>query len=191
MTAGHEQHRGVAATLIPALTKVLGMLVHGNRLWDWKFSLRERAMTDPAARPPVSNPRSAGPPAWVISPAAAGMKPPVSRVLCTTGGIATSIALMPRPANPAISRATADRRVMLAVLRTVRARGLWFEENQTTAASVASDVAAQLGMPVVLVTILPAPLHRHDRLCGRKGCAAGQQRSSQQHRPYVFHRFLP
>ncbi len=54
--------------------------------------------------------------------------------------------------NHAGSRATADRRVMLAVLRTVKARGLWFEENRTTAASVASDVAAHLGMRVVLVT---------------------------------------
>jgi uncharacterized protein len=54
--------------------------------------------------------------------------------------------------NHAGSRATADRRVMLAVLRTVKANGLWFEENRTTIASVASDVASQLGMPVVLVT---------------------------------------
>jgi uncharacterized protein len=54
--------------------------------------------------------------------------------------------------NHAGSRATADRRVMLAVLRTVKARGLWFEENRTTTASVASDVAARLGIPVVLVT---------------------------------------
>jgi len=54
--------------------------------------------------------------------------------------------------NHAGSRATADHRVMLAVLRIVKARGLWFEENRTTAASVASDVAAHLGMPVVLVT---------------------------------------
>jgi len=54
--------------------------------------------------------------------------------------------------NRAGSRATADRRVMLAVLRTVKARGPGFEENRTTAASVASDVAAHLGMRVVLVT---------------------------------------
>lgn len=54
--------------------------------------------------------------------------------------------------NHAGSRATADRRVMVAVLRTIKARGLWFEENRTTTASVASDVAAQLGMRVVLVT---------------------------------------
>jgi uncharacterized protein len=54
--------------------------------------------------------------------------------------------------NHAGSRATADRRVMLAVLRTVKARGLWFEENRTTEASVASNVAARLGIPLVLVT---------------------------------------
>lgn len=54
--------------------------------------------------------------------------------------------------NHAGSRATADRRVMLAVLRVVKARRLWFEENRTTSASVASTVAAHLGMPVVLVT---------------------------------------
>ncbi len=40
---------------------------------------------------------------------------------------------------------------MAAVLRTVKARGLWFEENRTSA-SVASDVAAGLGMRVVLIT---------------------------------------
>lgn len=54
--------------------------------------------------------------------------------------------------NHAGSRATADRRVIAAVLRTVKARGLWFEENRTTSASVASDVAASLGMRLVLVT---------------------------------------
>jgi uncharacterized protein len=54
--------------------------------------------------------------------------------------------------NHAGSRATADPRVMAAVLRTVRAKGLWFEENRTTPASVASTIAAGLGMRVVLVT---------------------------------------
>jgi uncharacterized protein len=54
--------------------------------------------------------------------------------------------------NHAGSRATADPRVMAAVLRTVKAKGLWFEENRTTPASVASTVAAGLGMRVVLVT---------------------------------------
>lgn len=54
--------------------------------------------------------------------------------------------------NHAGSRATADPRVMAAVLRTVRARGLWFEENRTIPASVASTIAAGLGMRVVLVT---------------------------------------
>jgi polysaccharide deacetylase 2 family uncharacterized protein YibQ len=54
--------------------------------------------------------------------------------------------------NHAGSRATADRRVMTAVLRTVKAKGLWFEENRTTPVSVASDIAAHLGMRVILVT---------------------------------------
>ena len=54
--------------------------------------------------------------------------------------------------NHAGSRATADPRVMAAVLRSVRAKGLWFEENRTTPASVASTIAAGLGMRVVLVT---------------------------------------
>jgi polysaccharide deacetylase 2 family uncharacterized protein YibQ len=54
--------------------------------------------------------------------------------------------------NHAGSRATADPRVMAVVLRTVKASGLWFEENRTTSASVASTVAAGLGMRVVLIT---------------------------------------
>lgn len=54
--------------------------------------------------------------------------------------------------NHAGSRATADRRVMAAVLRTVKAKGLWFEENRTTPASVASDVAVHMGMRTVPVT---------------------------------------
>jgi len=54
--------------------------------------------------------------------------------------------------NHAGSRATADPRVMAAVLRTVKARGLWFEENRTTPSSVASDVAARLGVRRVLIT---------------------------------------
>jgi len=54
--------------------------------------------------------------------------------------------------NHAGSRATADRRVMTDVLRVVRSRGLWFEENRTTSASVASEVAAQLGIRTVLIT---------------------------------------
>ncbi len=54
--------------------------------------------------------------------------------------------------NHAGSLATADRRVMTAVLRVVRARGLWFEENRTTPAAVASEVAAGLGIPTVLIT---------------------------------------
>jgi polysaccharide deacetylase 2 family uncharacterized protein YibQ len=41
---------------------------------------------------------------------------------------------------------------MAGVLRVVRSHGLWFEENRTTSASVASEVAAQLGIPTVLIT---------------------------------------
>ena len=54
--------------------------------------------------------------------------------------------------NHAGSRATADRRVMAAALRAVKANGLWFEENRTTEASVAAEVAAGLGMRTVLIT---------------------------------------
>jgi len=55
--------------------------------------------------------------------------------------------------NHAGSRATADPRIMTAVLRAVKARGLWFEENRTTPLSVASDVAARLGLRRVLITV--------------------------------------
>jgi len=41
---------------------------------------------------------------------------------------------------------------MGAVLGVVRARHLWFEENRTNAASVATDVARRLGLRSVLVT---------------------------------------
>ncbi|HEV2360028.1 MAG TPA: divergent polysaccharide deacetylase family protein [bacterium] len=54
--------------------------------------------------------------------------------------------------NHAGSRATADRRVMTAVLDVVKARGLWFEENRTTAHSVATDVARAAGVRTVLIT---------------------------------------
>jgi len=54
--------------------------------------------------------------------------------------------------NHAGSRGTADPRVMEAVLGVVRARHLWFEENRTTALSVATDVARQLGLRTVLIT---------------------------------------
>lgn len=50
------------------------------------------------------------------------------------------------------SRATADRRVMTAVLKVVKAHGLWFQENRTTPNSVATDVARASGMRTVLVT---------------------------------------
>jgi polysaccharide deacetylase 2 family uncharacterized protein YibQ len=54
--------------------------------------------------------------------------------------------------NHAGSRATADWRVMTAILGVVKARGLWFEENRTTPHSVATDVARRLGVRSVLVT---------------------------------------
>ncbi|HEV2440299.1 MAG TPA: divergent polysaccharide deacetylase family protein [bacterium] len=50
------------------------------------------------------------------------------------------------------SRATADRRVMTAVLKTIKARGVWFQENRTTSRSVALDVARTVGVRSVLVT---------------------------------------
>ncbi len=54
--------------------------------------------------------------------------------------------------NHAGSRATADPRVVAAVLRVVRAHGLWFQENRTTPASVATDAARRLGVRSVLIT---------------------------------------
>lgn len=54
--------------------------------------------------------------------------------------------------NHAGSRGTADVRVMTDVLGVVGARRLWFEENRTNAASVASDVARQVGVRTVLIT---------------------------------------
>jgi len=50
------------------------------------------------------------------------------------------------------SRATADRRVMTAVLKVLRARRLWFQENRTTSHSVALDAARAVGVRAVLVT---------------------------------------
>ncbi len=54
--------------------------------------------------------------------------------------------------NHAGSRATADRRVMTAVLRAVKARGLWFNENPETAESVVRQVARGLDMPIIVTT---------------------------------------
>ncbi len=54
--------------------------------------------------------------------------------------------------NHAGSRATADPRVMRTVLRVVKAHRLWFEENRTTPASVATDEARRLGLRTVLIT---------------------------------------
>ena len=53
--------------------------------------------------------------------------------------------------NHAGSRGTGDIRVMTDVLDVVRARHLWFEENRTNAASVATMVAQQLAVRSVLV----------------------------------------
>jgi polysaccharide deacetylase 2 family uncharacterized protein YibQ len=50
------------------------------------------------------------------------------------------------------SRATADRRVMSAVLKVLKADGLWFQENRTTPNSVALDIARADGIRTVLVT---------------------------------------
>lgn len=50
------------------------------------------------------------------------------------------------------SRATADRRVMTAVLKVIKAHGLWFQENRTTPNSVAFEVARAEGIRSVLVT---------------------------------------
>ncbi|MHB8733207.1 MAG: divergent polysaccharide deacetylase family protein [bacterium] len=50
------------------------------------------------------------------------------------------------------SRATADRRVMTAVMKVLKARGLWFQENRTTPRSVALDAAREAGVRSVLVT---------------------------------------
>jgi len=46
------------------------------------------------------------------------------------------------------SRATADRRVMTAVLAVVRERGLFFVDSRTTLDSVAAAVAREMGIPV-------------------------------------------
>lgn len=54
--------------------------------------------------------------------------------------------------NHAGSRATADPRVMRAVLAVVRAHGLWFEENRNSPRSVATEVAHRLGMRTVQVS---------------------------------------
>lgn len=54
--------------------------------------------------------------------------------------------------NHAGSRATADRRVMSAVLNVVKARGLWFEENRTTPHSVVGEVARADGVKSLLIT---------------------------------------
>lgn len=45
------------------------------------------------------------------------------------------------------SRATADARVMRAVLSVLRRRGLFFVDSLTTGSSVAPEVAAELGVP--------------------------------------------
>jgi len=68
------------------------------------------------------------------------------------GGDLDSVPGVVGVSNHAGSRGTADPRVMAAVLGVVRARYLWFEENRTTALSVATDVARQSGIRTVLIT---------------------------------------
>jgi polysaccharide deacetylase 2 family uncharacterized protein YibQ len=46
------------------------------------------------------------------------------------------------------SRATADRRVMRAVLRAARGAGVFFVDSYTTPRSVVGEVAAEVGVPV-------------------------------------------
>ena len=55
--------------------------------------------------------------------------------------------------NHAGSRATADPRVMRAVLAVVRAHGLWFEENRNSPRSVDTEVAHELGVRTIQVTL--------------------------------------
>ena len=63
--------------------------------------------------------------------------------------------------NHAGSRATADRRVMAAVLRAVKARALWFNENPEIPDSVVPEVARQVGVPIVVtMTYLDIPPDR-------------------------------
>ncbi len=60
--------------------------------------------------------------------------------------------------NHAGSLATADGRVMTAVLRAVKARGLWFNENPETTRSVVPQVARRLDVPIVVtMTYLDIP----------------------------------
>jgi len=54
--------------------------------------------------------------------------------------------------NHAGSRATADPRVVDAVLQVVKARGLWFQENRETPGSAVPEIARRLGMRTLVVT---------------------------------------
>jgi polysaccharide deacetylase 2 family uncharacterized protein YibQ len=54
--------------------------------------------------------------------------------------------------NHAGSRATTDRRIMMDVLRVVKARGLWFNENPETPESIVPQVARRLDVPIVVTT---------------------------------------
>ncbi len=54
--------------------------------------------------------------------------------------------------NHAGSQATVDPRVVRAVLRVVKAHGLWFEENRTAPASAVPDIARRLALRSVLIT---------------------------------------
>lgn len=100
--------------------------------------------------------------------------------------------------NHAGSLATADRRVMTAVLGVLRARGLWFLENPETAESVDVETARRLGVPTVTTTTyldIP-PDHIADKVRGlialaeRQGWAvAGAHISTGA--PDVVQRMLP
>jgi hypothetical protein len=51
------------------------------------------------------------------------------------------------------SRATADRRVMAAVLSVLRERGLFFVDSRTTVETVAATVAREMGIPMAERTV--------------------------------------
>jgi len=70
--------------------------------------------------------------------------------------------------NHAGSRATADRRVMTAVLGVLKARALWFLENPETPKSVDVQVARGLDVPFVATTTyldIP-PVHIAEKVRG-------------------------
>ncbi len=100
--------------------------------------------------------------------------------------------------NHAGSRATADRRVMTAVLKALKARELWFLENRNSEASVAIDVAGSLGVRTVVVTtsLDEPPMNIEGKVraliatAGRQGWAVGSAHLSTE-APQVVRRLLP